>query len=59
MNNKQKFQSLLKEVGAKIVVKNGISVLQFDPPLEGPKVDKKRWEKARELERLYWEMLGY
>lgn len=44
-------QNLLQGVGAKI---EPGPKLVFVPPLDGPKVNRKRWDLAMELEELFW-----
>ena len=47
------WEQLFKEVGAKIVYENKKPVLRFNPPLDGPKVDPERWQKALKLEEYF------
>lgn len=52
------WKQLFKEVGAKIIYKNKKPILRFDPPLDGPKIDPERWEKALKLEEYFWEKVS-
>jgi hypothetical protein len=48
------FKMLLSEVGAEIT-EDGQG-LRFKPELAGPQIDPDRWEKALELEHLFFEL---
>lgn len=49
-----KINELLAEVGASITTENGGHVLRFKPFLAGPEEDPGRWQKAIELEKLFF-----
>ncbi|MDZ7759940.1 MAG: hypothetical protein U5L00_06755 [Desulfovermiculus sp.] len=51
-SNHGHLQNLLRQVGAKI--ETGPRLV-FNPLLDGPRVNPERWEKAVELEGMFWE----
>jgi len=53
--SKNHLQDLLSEVGAEIVQEDSSQVLRFKPLLAGPQIDPDRWQKALELEKLFFE----
>ena len=53
--SKNNLEDLLSEVGAKIVSDESGHVLQFNPALAGPQIDPDRWQKALELEHIFFE----
>ena len=51
--SKNHLEDLLSEVGAQIT--DDGRRLQFNPALAGPEIDPERWQKALELEKLFFE----
>ena len=49
-----RLDALLREVGASIVHENDSQALRFEPYLAGPAIDSDRWQKALELEELFF-----
>jgi len=56
--SKNHLQDLLSEVGAEIVQEDSSPVLRFNPYLAGPQIDPDRWQKALELEKLFFETVS-